>query len=49
MGAFLNVKINVGEIEDKAWMANIQMRADHIQNDAKILEREILENLNREL
>ena len=43
MGAYLNVKINAGGIEDKAWMQDILKRAAEIQERAIASEREILE------
>ncbi len=43
IGAFLNVKINAKDIEDKSWMADILARGEQIQAQAVTLEREILE------
>ncbi len=49
MGAYLNVKINAGEIEDKAWMEDILARGKEIQEKAIALEREILEIVNKKV
>ncbi|HNQ24494.1 MAG TPA: glutamate formimidoyltransferase [Phycisphaerae bacterium] len=46
MGAFLNVKINAGSIEDKQWLNNILTRAGEIREKAIAKEREILEIVN---
>ena len=43
MGAYLNVKINSGDVEDKKWMADILTRGREIQEEAIALEHEILE------
>ncbi len=42
MGAFLNVKINSPDVEDKAWLKDILDRGAAIQEQAKQLEAEIL-------
>ena len=42
MGAFLNVKINSSDVEDKAWMEDILKRGEQIQNQAIALEKKIL-------
>ncbi len=42
MGAFLNVKINSSDVEDKAWMTDILSRAEQIQEQAVALEKGIL-------
>ena len=43
MGAFLNVKINAGDVTDKAWLDDILTRGQAIQDQAVALEREIVE------
>ncbi|MCH8806919.1 MAG: glutamate formimidoyltransferase [Planctomycetes bacterium] len=43
MGAFLNVNINAGEIEDKTWLDDILRRGAELQKRASAQEREILE------
>ena len=49
MGAFLNVKINSGDVEDKKWMEDILARGKNIQEKAIALEREILEIVESKL
>jgi len=49
MGAYLNVKINSGDVEDKNWMADILTRGTEIQEKAIALEREILETVNSKI
>jgi glutamate formiminotransferase/formiminotetrahydrofolate cyclodeaminase len=49
MGAYLNVKINAGEIEDQAWMDDLLKRGAAIQEKAVALEREILEIVNKKI
>ena len=46
MGAFLNVKINSGDVEDKKWMEDILAQGKDIQEKAIATEREILEIVN---
>jgi glutamate formiminotransferase/formiminotetrahydrofolate cyclodeaminase len=41
-GAFLNVKINAGGIEDKVWAADIIAKAQKVHDDALKLEAEIM-------
>jgi len=49
MGAFLNVKINSADIEDKAWMADILKRGEEIQKQSAALEQEILGIVEKKL
>jgi len=49
MGAFLNVKINSSDVEDKAWMTDILTRAEQIQTQTIALERKILEIVESKL
>ena len=49
MGAFLNVKINSSDVEDKAWMTDILSRAEQIQTQAIALEQEILAIVEQKL
>ncbi|MFH1418129.1 MAG: glutamate formimidoyltransferase [Planctomycetota bacterium] len=42
MGAFLNVKINAGDVEDKAWIEGILAKGKHICEQAIAKEKEIL-------
>ncbi|MGD8454551.1 MAG: glutamate formimidoyltransferase [Phycisphaerae bacterium] len=46
IGAFLNVKINSADVEDKAWLEGILKRGAEIQEQAIALEREILDVVN---
>ena len=43
MGAFMNVKINTGDLEDKAFVDDILARGAAIQDQALELEKEIIE------
>ncbi len=49
MGAYLNVKINSGDVEDKKWMSDILARGQAIQDQAIALEQEIMETVNSKL
>ncbi|MFQ5411530.1 MAG: glutamate formimidoyltransferase [Phycisphaerae bacterium] len=49
MGAFLNVKINAGELEDKGVVADILKRGAEIEQKATTAEREILEIVNSKM
>ncbi len=49
MGAYLNVKINAGEVEDKKWMKDVLTRGQDIQDKAIALEHEILELVNSKI
>jgi len=42
MGAYLNVKINSGDVKDKEWIKDVLARGAEIQEKAIALEREIL-------
>ncbi len=46
-GAFLNVKINAGGIEDKAWAADIIAKAQKVHDDALTLEAEIMTQVEK--
>lgn len=46
-GAFLNVKINTGGIEDKAWAADIIAKAQKVHDDALKLEAEIMAQVEK--
>ncbi|HTA83571.1 MAG TPA: glutamate formimidoyltransferase [Bacteroidia bacterium] len=47
MGAHLNVKINAGGVEDKAWIEKLLAEADKIEKDALKLEKEILAQVEK--
>ncbi len=49
MGAFLNVKINASGLKDKAFVDNIIIRGNEIQNNAIKLENEILAIVNSKI
>ncbi len=49
MGAFLNVKINSAEVEDKTWMEGILARGEEIQENAVAMEKEILDIVQQKL
>jgi len=49
MGAYLNVKINSGDVEDKKWMADVLARGEEIQEKAIALETEIMELVESKL
>ena len=42
MGAFLNVRINCANLEDKAYVADIVAQGEQIERQAQEQEREIL-------
>ncbi|MCP4248530.1 MAG: cyclodeaminase/cyclohydrolase family protein, partial [bacterium] len=49
MGAFLNVQINAGEVEDKAWIEDILARAQEIQDKTCTKEQKILDMVREKL
>ncbi len=49
MGAYLNVKINSGDVEDKKWIGDLLAKGKEIQEQAIALEREILEVVESKL
>ncbi len=49
MGAYLNVRINAGDVEDKAWIKDILAKGKKMQDDAVALESEILEMVDGKL
>jgi glutamate formiminotransferase/formiminotetrahydrofolate cyclodeaminase len=49
MGAYLNVKINSKDVQDRAWMDDVLKRGQEIQDKAVALEREILEIVDAKL
>ena len=49
MGAFLNVKINAGDVTDKAWVEDILTRGRELQDKAVALESEILQIVEEKL
>jgi len=49
MGAYLNVKINSKDVQDKQWVGDILARGRDIEQQAIALEREILEAVNSKM
>ena len=49
MGAYLNVRINTADLDDKAYVGDVLARGAEIQDQAIALEREILEIVDRKL
>ncbi|MBI9052356.1 MAG: glutamate formimidoyltransferase [Bacteroidales bacterium] len=48
-GAFLNVKINSGDLEDVSFVESVSDKGRQIESDAEKLEKEILEIVERKL
>jgi len=49
IGAFLNVKINCGDCEDKAFVADVLKRGQQLVDDACALEEEIMKITNSKI
>jgi len=49
MGAYLNVKINAGDVEDKPWIQDILAKGQQIQQKAIAKERDILDIVNSKI
>ena len=49
IGAFLNVKINCGDCEDKAFVRDVLKRGQQLVDDACALEDEIMEITNSKI
>ncbi len=49
IGAFLNVKINCGDCEDKAFVGDVLKRGQQLVDDACALEDEIMEITNKKI
>jgi glutamate formiminotransferase/formiminotetrahydrofolate cyclodeaminase len=49
IGAFLNVKINCGDCEDKAFVKDILKRGQQLEDNACALEEEIMEITNSKI
>lgn len=47
MGAFMNVKINTGDLEDKSYVADILKRGQEIQDKAIAKEAELVAKVNK--
>ncbi len=49
MGAYLNVKINSGDVQDKEWIDEILTQGRDIQDKAIVLEKEILDTVSSKM
>lgn len=49
LGALLNVRINLGSLKDKEFVAQLQQEADELRQLACAKEKELLEAINQEL
>ena len=49
LGAFLNVRINLGSLKDKTFVDELKREADHLEQLACMREKELLEVVNQEL
>lgn len=49
LGAYLNVKINAGDCEDKAWLGDILRRGDEMRARSEALEKEILSIVEKKI
>lgn len=49
LGALLNVRINLGSLKDKEWVARMQAEADELERLACRREQDLLNEINQEL
>ncbi|MDE6347087.1 MAG: cyclodeaminase/cyclohydrolase family protein [Bacteroides sp.] len=49
LGALLNVRINLGSLKDKDFVATLQSQADELERQACAKEKELLDEINQEL
>ncbi len=49
LGALMNVRINLGSLKDKELVAQLQREADELQHQACLCEKELLDEINRDL
>lgn len=49
LGALMNVRINLGSLKDKEYVARLQAEADELEHLACEKEKELLEEINQEL
>lgn len=49
LGALMNVRINLGSLKDKEFVAKLQVEADELQRLACAKEKELLDEINEEL
>jgi glutamate formiminotransferase/formiminotetrahydrofolate cyclodeaminase len=49
MGAFLNVKINASGLDDKAYVEKVLEEGRKIEQDAMVMESEVLRMVNEKI
>lgn len=49
LGALMNVRINLGSLKDKEFVAQLQTEADELEHLACAKEKELLDEINQEL
>lgn len=49
LGALMNVRINLGSLKDKAFVAQLQSEADELERNAGLKEKELLEAIKQDL
>lgn len=49
LGALMNVRINLGSLKDKEFVAGLRAEADELERLACAKEKELLDEINREL
>lgn len=49
LGALMNVRINLGSLKDKAFVAELQAEADKLEHEACAKEKELLDAVNQDL
>lgn len=49
LGALMNVRINLGSLKDKEFVAKLQAEADELECKACAAEKELLDEINKEL
>lgn len=49
LGALMNVRINLGSLKDKEFVASLQEEADELERNACAKEKELLDEINQEL
>lgn len=49
LGALMNVRINLGSLKDKAFVAQLQSEADELERNAGLKEKELLDAIKQDL
>lgn len=49
LGALMNVRINLGSLKDKAFVAQLQSEADELERNASLKEKELLDAIKQDL